>query len=108
MPHTTAQLKEIANRSVYWHPHGLTPSERLLRIVNDEGETAALVPLDMKEEGSMEQALATASLISTAGSMYSVCESIMRWADRRPGKEGLPTPLRRQLIATLARAAGKV
>lgn len=108
MPHTTSQLKEIAHRSVYWHPHGLTPSERLLRIVNDEGETAALVPLDTKEEGSMEQALATASLISTAGSMYSVCESILRWADRRPGKEGLPTPIRRQLIATLARAAGKV
>lgn len=108
MPHTTAQLKEIANRSVYWHPHGLTPSERLLRIVDDEGETAALIPVDPKESEDMNRALATASLMTSAGSMYSVCESILRWTDRRPGKDGLPTPLRRQLIAILARAAGRV
>jgi hypothetical protein len=105
----TSQLREIANRSVYWHASGLTPSQKLLRVVDDEGETAALVPITDPAEGdSMASALATAQLLSTAGSLYNVAYSILQWAERQPTKTGLPTPYRRKLIAALARAAGQV
>jgi hypothetical protein len=109
MSFTTTQLKEIANRSVYWHAAGLTPSQKLLRVVDDEGETAALVPIHHPDTSDgMQQALATAQLLSTAGSLYSTAYSILQWQERQPPKTGLPVPVRRRLIATLARAAGQV
>ena len=109
MHFTQAQIKEVANRSTFWHVGGITPDQTLIRIVDDEDKVVAYIPLELGvDDYDRTKAFATAQLVLTSGSMFLTVAKMLAWADRKPGKDGPPRPLRRQIISVISRVLGQV
>lgn len=90
-----------------WNVAGITRDQRSMRIMDNNGNVVAYVPVNPDDPDSVKRTEAIANLVATAPSLQKVAESILRW-DERGDICRLPRAIEKRLLGTLARAAGRI
>jgi hypothetical protein len=99
---TASQMrKNVIDAAQRFHVAGPTRDKRALRVEDQEGHIAALVPIPEMIPNGEETAKIVANLTSAAANLYSICDAIQKWNDRQDGEHALSKRLSRRLNAVL-------